>query len=492
MTAVDPAGGPDRPIPRTATGGGPAGHSTDPAADPPRPPRAPAAEPYQWLRAQFTAGRVEEVLLSIPDLQGRLQGSRLSVPHFLREATGPGVPACVYLLASDVEMDTGPGYAIDAWREGFGDFLLRADPTTLRRLPWDTGTVSVLADAHWPDQRPVAVAPRHLLGDQVDRLRERDLVALCGTELEFLVFEDSYREAWRRRYHDLRLASDYTVDYASQGLSRMEPVVRRIRREMVRAGLVMESARGECHPGQYEIVFRYDQALATCDNHVFFKSGAKQIAAQEDVAVSFMPKFDAGEGNSCHVHLSLRGTDGGAVLADPVAPTGLSPLMRHFVAGQLACLADFTLLMAPNVNSYKRLRPGAFAPTGIAWGRDNRTCPVRVVGAGSSLRIEHRVPGGDANPYLVVAAMIAAGLHGIDHRLPLPPPHRGNALADPEVPRLPGDLAEALERWERSPIAAEVFGTEVVTHYARAARAELAAFASAVTDWERVRGFERL
>ncbi|MFI7441478.1 glutamine synthetase family protein [Nonomuraea indica] len=436
--------------------------------------------------------RAEEVIVSVPDVQGRLQGSRLSVPYFLEEVARQGFGACVYLLASDVEMGTGPGYAIDAWNSGFGDFVLRPDPATLRPLPWDPGTALVLADAVWPGGEPVEVAPRHILRTQLDRLAERGLAAFAGTELEFLVFRDSYRDAWERRYHGLETATRYNVDYSLQGLADIEPVVRRIRREMVRAGLPMETARGECHAGQYEIVFRYDEAMATCDKHVLFKNGAKQIAAQEGVALTFMPKFDEGEGNSCHVHLSLRGTDGTAVFADETTGDGMSELMRHFVAGQLACLPELTLLMAPNVNSYKRLRPGAFAPTGITWGRDNRTCPIRVVGSGASLRIEHRVPGGDANPYLAVAAMVAAGLHGIENRLPLPAPHEANALADPSVPRLPATLSEALRLWEGGELAAKVFGDAVVRHYAQAARAELEAFETAVTDWERVRGFERL
>ncbi|MET8678052.1 glutamine synthetase family protein [Streptomyces sp. NPDC004647] len=453
---------------------------------------SPNTSPYERLRADADAGRVEEVIVGVPDLQGRLQGSRLSVPYFLDEAAEQGFGACVYLLASDVEMGTGPGYAIDAWNVGFGDFVLRPDPATLRTLPWDPGTSLVLADAVWPGGEPVEVAPRQVLRTQLDRLAERGLAAFTGTELEFLVFRESYRDAWDRRYHGLETTTAYNVDYSLQGLAEIEPVVRRIRREMVRAGLTMETARAECHAGQYEIVFRYDEAMVTCDNHVVFKNGAKQIAAQEGVALTFMPKFDEGEGNSCHIHLSLRGTDGSAALADPAAEDGMSELMRHFVAGQLACLADFALLMAPNINSYKRLRPGSFAPTGITWGRDNRTCPVRVVGSGHSLRIEHRVPGGDANPYLAVAAAVAAGLYGIENRLPLTEPHTANALADPSVPRLPTTLTEALHRWETSEIAAKVFGEAVVGHYAQAARTELAAFETAVTDWERVRGFERL
>jgi glutamine synthetase len=448
--------------------------------------------PYEHLRVAADEGRVEEVIVSVPDLQGRLQGSRLSVPYFLDEAAEQGFGACVYLLASDVEMGTGAGYAIDAWESGFGDFVLRPDPATLRTLPWDQGTALVLADALWPSGEPVEVAPRQILRTQLDRLAERGLTAFAGTELEFLIFSETYRQAWDSRYQDLRTGTAYNVDYSLQGLTGIEPVVRRIRREMTRAGLRMETARGECHAGQYEIVFRYDEAMTTCDNHVVFKNGAKQIAAQEGVSLTFMPKYDEGEGNSCHIHLSLRGTDGSAALADPAAEDGMSELMRHFVAGQLACLADFTLLMAPNINSYKRLQPGAFAPTGITWGRDNRTCPVRVVGSGHSLRIEHRVPGGDANPYLAVSAAVAAGLYGIENRLDLPAPHTANALADASVPKLPRTLTEALHRWENSEIAAKVFGEAVVGHYAQAARTELAAFETAVTDWERVRGFERL
>ncbi|MFF3325098.1 glutamine synthetase family protein [Streptomyces sp. NPDC002889] len=448
--------------------------------------------PYERLRAEAEEGRIEEVIVSVPDIQGRLQGSRLSVPYFLDEAAEQGFGACVYLLASDVEMGTGSGYAIDAWKSGFGDFVLRPDLATLRTLPWDPGTALVLADAVWPGGNSVEVAPRQVLRTQLDRLAEHGLTAFAGTELEFLIFRESYRQAWDRRYQGLETGTTYNVDYSLQGLAEIEPVVRRIRREMVRAGLTMETARGECHAGQYEIVFRYDEAMTTCDNHVVFKNGAKQIAAQEGVALTFMPKYDEGEGNSCHVHLSLRGKDGSAVLADPATEDGMSDLMRHFVAGQLACLADFALLMAPNINSYKRLQPGAFAPTGITWGQDNRTCPVRVVGSGHSMRIEHRVPGGDANPYLAVAAAVAAGLYGIENRLELPAPHTANALADPSVPRLPATLTEALHRWENSDIAAKVFGEAVVGHYAQAARTELAAFETAVTDWERVRGFERL
>ena len=425
---------------------------------------------------------IDEVIVGLPDLQGRIQGSRIGVEHFRRE---PVFPVCEYLVAVDVDMvPVTP-------QDRFGDLLLVPDLGTLRALPWDSGTALVLADARWPDGRPVAVAPRQMLRDQLARLAERDLVALAGTELEFLLFRDTFAEAYDRDYRGLRPATRHNVDYSVAGVSGLEPVVRRIRREMVRAGLRLESARGECHPGQYEIVFRYDDALSTCDNHVLYKTGVRQIAAQEGMAATFMAKFDEGEGNSCHVHLSLRSGSGEAVFVGGPASAGMSPLMRHFVAGQLACLREFSLLYAPNVNSYKRLAPGAFAPTVVAWGRDNRTCPIRVVGEGPSLRVEHRVPGGDANPYTAVAAMIAAGRYGIEHELPLEDACDGNAFSSGR-PRLPTSLGEAVALWESSAVAEKAFGGEVVAHYAAAARAELESYGRTVTDWERRRGFERL
>jgi glutamine synthetase len=433
-------------------------------------------------------GDIENVVVAVPDLQGRLQGSRLDPGYFRDQVLTDGFAACVYLLAVDVEMNTGPGYAVDAWGAGFGDMVLRPDPATLRALPWDPGTALVLADAHTPGGQPVAVAPRQVLRDQLTRLAERGLVAYAGTELEFLLFREDFQAAADADYRGLTPASRFNVDYATSGLGAMEPVVRRIRNEMRAAGLHLESARGECHPGQYEIVFRYDEALRTCDNHVLYKSGARRIAADAGMAMTFMAKFDSGEGNSCHVHLSLRGADGTPVFADG---GGMSELMRRFVAGVLACAGEFSLLSAPNVNSYKRLVPEAFAPTAVAWGRDNRTCPVRVVGSGDSLRIEFRIPGGDANPYLAVASIIAAGLHGVDAELELEPEFTGNAFTS-DRPRLPSALPDAVHLWEHSQAAKVAFGPDVVAHYATAARAELAAFATAVTDWERRRGFERL
>jgi glutamine synthetase len=287
-------------------------------------------------------------------------------------------------------------------------------------------------------------------------------------------------------------ANLYNVDYSVLGTARIEPLLRRIRLDMTGAGLQVESAKGECNLGQHEIVFKYTDALATCDNHSLYKTGAKEIAAQEGMSLTFMAKYDEKEGNSCHIHVSLRSTDGEAVLAaDAPAPEGLSPMGEAFVAGQLVHLEEMTLLLAPNINSYKRYVEGSFAPTAVKWGRDNRTCAFRLVGHGPSLRLECRVPGGDVNPYLAVAGLVAAGLDGIDRGLTLEAPYVGNAYTAGER-RVPDSLHDALGLWEGSAWAKEVFGEEVHDHYSNMARIELAAYGRAVTDWERFRGFERL
>jgi glutamine synthetase len=316
------------------------------------------------------------------------------------------------------------------------------------------------------------------------------LAAFVGTELEFMVFDDTYREAWAVGYRGLRKSSDYNIDYAIHASTRLEPLLRDIRLGMDGAGMYCEGVKGECNAGQQEISFRYDDALVTCDNHTIYKNGAKEIADQHGKALTFMAKFDEREGNSCHIHFSLRGTDGAAVLADASDPLGMSSMFRSFIAGQLATMRELTLFSAPNINSYKRFAAGSFAPTAIAWGVDNRTCALRVVGAGHSMRVESRIPGGDVNQYLAVAALIAGGLHGIDSGLELPEPCAGNAYAG-GAQRLPTTLAEAAGLFEHSVVAREAFGDEVVEHYLNNARVELAAFNSAVTDWERVRGFER-
>ncbi|WP_280259044.1 glutamine synthetase family protein [Nocardia abscessus] len=444
------------------------------------------------LRDRVDTGEIDTVLVAMTDMQGRLQGKRCAARYFLDEVVEHATEACGYLLAVDVDMATVDGYALSSWATGYGDLVLRPDLRTLRTVPWWPGTALVLCDIEHvvPEGRAVPVSPRQVLRKQLDRLTERGLRAFVGTELEFLVFDDSYEAAWNAGYRGLTPANQYNVDYSMLGTGRIEPLLRRIRKEMDGAGMYVESAKGECNPGQHEIAFRYDEALVTCDNHSIYKTGAKEIAAQEGRSLTFMAKYNEREGNSCHIHLSLRSDAGEPVFAGQGAD-GMSALMRHFIAGQLDCLREFTYLLAPNINSYKRFVAGSFAPTAIAWGRDNRTCAIRVVGEGHSLRFENRVPGGDVNPYLAVAALIAAGLHGIDRALPLEPEFHGNAYRS-ERPRVPHTLREAAQLFAGSTVARAAFGDDVVEHYRNAARVELDAYDAAVTDWERIRGFERL
>jgi len=444
------------------------------------------------LRSEVEAGRIDTVLLAMTDMQGRLQGKRLTATHFLDEVVEHDAEGCNYLLAVDVEMNTVEGFAMSSWERGYGDFVFKPDMDTLRRVPWQEGTALVTCDLVWEDGSPVVASPRQVLKRQLERLSERGLEAFVGTELEFLVFMDSYEEAWRKGYKDLEPANYYNVDYSLLGTARIEPLLRRIRNSMAAAGLAVEDAKGECNFGQHEINFRFDRALATADGHAIYKNGAKEIAAQEGCSISFMPKFNDREGNSCHIHLSVQDEGGNPVFAESSANGhGFSRTFKHFIAGQIACLREFTLLFAPNINSYKRFAVGSFAPTAVAWGKDNRTCSLRVIGHGPSLRVENRLPGGDVNPYLAISAMIAAGLHGIENELPLEDELAGSAY-DSGKPHVPTNLNEARELFADSETARAAFGEEVVEHYLNMARVEIEAFEAAVTDWERYRIFERL
>ncbi len=443
------------------------------------------------LEEEIVEGDIDTVIVAFADMQGRLTGKRVSARLFTEEVAKHGAECCNYLLAVDVDMNTVDGYAMSSWDTGYGDMVMTPDFATLRRIPWLPGTALVMADLSWEDGSPVTAAPRSILARQIGRLAERGLVPYVGTELEFMVFDDTYRDAWARGYRDLTPASDYNVDYAMLASTRMEPLLRDIRLGMTGAGMYCEGVKGECNRGQQEIAFRYDHAMATCDNHTIYKNGAKEIADQHGKSLTFMAKFDEREGNSCHIHISLRGKDGRAVFADPAGTYQMSEMFRSFIAGQLATLRELTLFYAPNINSYKRFVDGSFAPTAIAWGMDNRTCAVRVVGHGSSMRMECRAPGGDVNQYLAVAALIAGGLHGVDQKLELPEPLAGNAYQS-DAERLPTTLAEAAGLFAESAVAREAFGDDVVEHYLNNARVELTAFNAAVTDWERVRGFERL
>ncbi len=437
------------------------------------------------------AGEIDTVIVAFADMQGRLTGKRVAARLFVEEVAAHGAECCNYLLAVDVDMNTVDGYAMSSWESGYGDMVMTPDFSTLRLIPWLPGTALVMADLSWVEGAPVLPAPRTILRNQLDRLAQRGLEAFIGTELEFMVFDDSYRQAWAAGYRGLSKSTDYNVDYAIHASTRMEPLLRDIRRGMDGAGMYCEGVKGECNLGQQEIAFRYDNALVTCDNHTIYKNGAKEIADQHGKSLTFMAKFDEREGNSCHIHISLRGVDGSAVFADDSQPLGMSAMFRSFIAGQLATLRELTLFYAPNINSYKRFVDGSFAPTAVAWGMDNRTCALRVVGHGHGMRMECRAPGGDVNQYLAVAALIAGGLYGIDQGLELPEACAGNAYSS-AAQRLPTTLAEAAELFAGSALAREAFGPEVVEHYLNNARVELAAFNSAVTDWERIRGFERL
>ncbi|MBO0870341.1 MAG: glutamine synthetase, partial [Micromonosporaceae bacterium] len=337
------------------------------------------------LRDEIIAGRIDTVAVALPDMQGRLAGKRFHGRHFLDEVLRHGTEGCNYLLAVDVEMNTVDGYAMSSWARGYGDFAMVVDLSTLRRTPWQPGGALVLADLKWLDGAPVPAAPRQILHTQLARLAGHGLRAYAGTELEFCVYRDSYEDLWRRGYRDPQPANLYNADYSLLAGARVEPLLRRIRNELAGAGLSPESAKGECNLGQHEVAFRYAEALTCADHHVIYKNAAKEIAAQEGMALTFMAKPNQREGNSCHIHFSLRSTvDDAAVMAGapregtPQAGDGaLSPLGERVLAGLLASMRELTLLYAPNINSYKRYQPGTFAPTAVRWGRDNRTCALR-------------------------------------------------------------------------------------------------------------------
>jgi glutamine synthetase len=455
-------------------------------------PGGPPQLTVDQLRAAVDAGEIDTVIVAFTDMQGRLAGKRLHSRFFLDHVLDHGTEGCNYLLAVDVDMNTVDGYAISSWEKGYGDFEFVLDLSTLRRTPGQPGSAMIQCDLAWLDgSGPVRQSPRAILAAQAERAGSMGYRAVSGTELEFIIFENSFDDAWDRRYTGLTGANRYNVDYSILGGTKVEPVLREIRNEMYAAGVTVEGAKGECNLGQHEIAFLYDDVVRTSDNHVVYKTAAKEIAAKHGQSLTFMAKYDQREGNSCHIHLSLRGLDGEIVFADDARDGGQSQLFDHFLAGVQVSLRELSYFYAPNINSYKRFQPGSFAPTAVAWGRDNRTCALRVVGHGAGLRMENRVPGGDVNPYLAIAAMLAGGLHGIENEVPLDDPLTGNAYTA-DVEHVPTSLLEARDLLAGSAIARGAFGDDVVDHYVNAADVEIAAFNSAVTDWERVRGFERL
>jgi glutamine synthetase len=437
------------------------------------------------LRADVETGAVDTVIAAFTDMQGRLMGKRLHADFFLEELdAGHEVEGCNYLLALEMEMDPVPGYAMASWERGYGDFGLQPDLGTLRRIPWHEATALVLCDVQWHDGSPVAPSPRQVLKAQVDRCRALGFEPMFGSELEFFLFRESYEEARERGYEDLTPSVPYILDYHILASGYDEEFMREIRNSMAVAGMRVESSKGEAWPGQHEINFRYADALKTADDHVIYKTGVKALAYQRGVAVTFMAKPDhKGVGSSCHIHSSLW-QDGVAAFA------GESDTFKHYLAGQIACASELAIFYAPTINSYKRFAAGSWAPTTLAWGYDNRTCGFRIVGHGSSLRAETRIPGADANPYLAFAALLASGLHGIEQKLELGPAFEGNAY-ESDVTRFPHALRDAISALEQGTVARRLLGDEVVEHYLNYARTEQELFDKVVTNYERERMFER-
>ena len=436
------------------------------------------------LRADVESGAIDTVVVAFTDMQGRLMGKRVHAEFFLEDSLEHGIEGCNYLLALEMEMDPVPGYGIASWEQGYGDFRLAPDLATLRRIPWLEGTALVLTDVLWHDGSDVRPSPRQVLKAQVARAEAMGYTPMFGSELEFFLLKESYAEAHAKHYRDLTPSVPYILDYHILAATYDEPLIRQIRNGMQGAGIRVETSKGEAWPGQQEINFRYADAVTMADNHVVYKNGAKEIAHLNGCSITFMAKPDhTWIGNSCHVHSSLW-RDGENAFA------GESDVFKHYLAGQIAALKELAIFLAPTINSYKRFAAGSWAPTTLAWGHDNRTCGFRIVGHGDALRTETRIPGGDVNPYLAFAALLAAGLHGIEQGLELPPALEGNAY-ESDAERFPHSLREAIAALEQGSIAREALGDDVVDHYLNYARTEQRLFDEVVTCYERERLFER-
>lgn len=449
------------------------------------------------LRREIETGSIETVITALPDLYGRLIGKRVVGEFFLEEMVSGGMHVCDYLLACDMEMDPTPGYAYTSWEKGYGDLHAVPDLGSLRRAAWLDRTAFVLCDARTPDGGPVSVAPRSILKRQLERAASMGFVSMMGSELEFFLFDEGYRSARAKGYRDILKSQDYVEDYHLLSGTMAEDVIGAIRREVHASAVPVEFSKGEWGPGQHEINLRYAEALEMADRHVIYKQAAKEIAHRAGKSLTFMAKWDSSlAGNSLHVHTSLWSPEGESSFAgdEPLegTPATCSPTFRAFLAGLLAHARELAWFFAPTVNSYKRFQPGTFAPTGIAWSWDNRTAGYRLVGQGSALRVECRIPGADANPYLVYAALLAAGLDGIERGLDLGPIFEGNVYEARDLPQIPSSLEESIALLEGSRFARESFGDDVVDHLLHFARTEAAGFRNAVTDWERVRYFERI
>jgi len=443
------------------------------------------------LTALVEAGDIDTVVMAFPDLFGRLVGKRTTGRFFLEHVAEHGTENCDYLIACDIENNPVPGYRFASYDQGYGDMVARADWNAAWRVPWVDRTALVICDVFDVESgSPVNEAPRSILRAQVDAAARLGYRSMIGSEIEFFLFDTSYPEAHASGYRDLSPSGNWVQDYHVVQTTRDEPVIGAIRRGLEAAGVPVEFTKGEAGRGQHEINLDYTDALAMADRNVLYKTAAKEIAAQHGKSATFMAKYDFAEtGSSCHVHSSLWSSDGSRALFHDESTHGPSDLFRHYLAGLLATAREFSLLWAPTINSYKRFQTGSWAPTGVAWGVDNRTLGFRQVGHGASLRIENRVPGADANSYLAFAGVLGGGLYGIRHELPLGDAFVGNGY-EAELPRIPSSIVEAIELWRGSAVAREVFGDDVHHHILVMAEAEWQAFNKTVTDWERRRYFE--
>jgi glutamine synthetase len=442
------------------------------------------------LRQEIASGAIDTVLVCLVDMQGRLIGKRVTGHFFLEQAVRE-VHACDYLLAADLEMEPVPGYRAASWDLGYGDFAIRPDLATLRRIPWLEATALVLGDVVDHHGHDLPHSPRAILKRQLARAAELGFQVFAASELEFYVFDEPFDAARQKRYRELKAAGWYIEDYHIFQTTKEEGLMRAIRNFMDAAGIPVEFSKGEWGPGQAELNLRYAEALEMADRHAIYKNGVKEIAWLQGRAVTFMAKWDFSlAGSSCHIHMSLCDkATGTPAFPDPAgAPT---PVFERFLAGQLALARDLTLFLAPYINSYKRFQAGSFAPTKAIWSRDNRTAGFRVLGAGPSLRVECRVPGADANSYLAFAALLAAGLHGIEQGLEPGPAYAGNAYVGADIPEVPKTLREALDCLDKSAPLRAAFGDDVVEHYLHCGRWEQLEYDRRVTDHELIRGFER-
>jgi glutamine synthetase len=442
------------------------------------------------LRQEIEAGTIDTVVTAFTDMQGRLMGKRIQGQYFLEDVAEHGVEGCNYLLALDMEMDPVPGYEMANWEKGYGDFGIVPDMATLRRIPWLDSSALVLCDVVGHDGSPVAASPRQVLIEQYERAHRMGYVPMMASELEFYLYKESYAEAWSKGHRELTPTIPYILDYHVLATTMDEPFIQQLRRGMQGAGIPVEFSKGEAWYGQHELNVRYADAVTSADRHTIYKNGVKEIAALNGISATFMAKPSEKDiGSSCHIHMSLTDPQtGSSSFVDDHEETDT---FRHFLGGLRTHIREVALFVAPSINSYKRYAAESWAPTSISWGRDNRTAGFRIVGHGQSRRIECRIPGADVNPYLGYAALLAAGLDGVENQIDPGPELKGNAYEAAEAEAFPSTLREAIANWEASDFAKRAFGEDAWRHYLNYGKTEQRLFDEVVTDYERTRMFER-